>query len=75
MQTQPTQRVTAEIRSQLARRRVSQATAAARLGISQAAMSRRLVGRVAFDVEELAALADLFEIDLSDLIPRPDSAA
>lgn len=61
------ERVAAAVRSELARQRIPQATIAARLGISQAAVSRRLSGAVPFDVSELAAVADVLGADVGTL--------
>ena len=52
----------AEIRAELARRRLSARAAAARLGWTQAYLSRRLNGDVPFDVEDIEALADLLGV-------------
>ena len=47
---------------------ISQDTLATSLGVSQAAVSRRLTGAVAFDVTELDALAQLFGVPASRLL-------
>lgn len=52
----------------MARRRVTQADLAAALKMSQPAVSRRLNGAVDFTVSELAIVADLLELDASDLL-------
>ena len=54
--------VAAEIRAELARRRLSARRAAARLGWTQAYLSRRLNGDVPFDVEDIEALAELLGV-------------
>lgn len=54
--------VAAEIRAELARQRLSARRAAARLGWTQAYLSRRLNGDVPFDVEDIEALADLLGV-------------
>ncbi|WP_029291819.1 helix-turn-helix transcriptional regulator [Cellulomonas sp. HZM] len=74
MQTQShAQRVADEVRAAMARRRVTQTMVADRLNMSQAAVSRRLSGSVAFDVNELAAVADLLGIESADLLARSAS--
>ncbi len=54
--------VAAEIRAELARRRLSARRAAARLGWTQAYLSRRLNGDVPFDVGDIEALAGLLGV-------------
>lgn len=66
-----TQEVAAEVRAQLARQRLSGAAAAARLGWSQIYLWRRLSGRVAFDVNDLTALAGLLDVPVTMFFPAP----
>lgn len=66
-----TQEVAAEVRAQLARQRVSGAAAAAQLGWSQIYLWRRLSGRVAFDVNDLSALASLLDVPVATFFPAP----
>lgn len=54
--------VGSRIRGLLAERKLSQLVAARHLGISQAAMSRRISGETPFDVVELGRLAALLEV-------------
>ena len=54
--------VAAEIRAELARHRLSARRAAARLGWTQAYLSRRLNGDVPFNVEDIEALAGLLGV-------------
>lgn len=56
------------MRAELARRDVSQALVAERLGLSQAAMSRRLRAKVEFTVSELVTIADVLDVDPSALL-------
>jgi len=60
--------VAANIRAELARQRVSQAQVAERLGLSQAAVSRRLTGQTPFELDEVAAVADLLAVAPSHLL-------
>lgn len=62
------QRIAANVRAELARQQRSGADLAKSLSWSQAAMQRRLSGRVAFDVTELDAVATQLEIPLGALI-------
>lgn len=54
----------------MARRRFSQDQIAKQLNISQQALSRRLIGRVPFTVDELDALADILSVSIADLMRR-----
>lgn len=58
------------VRAEMARRKMSQRALAAALGKPQPFVYRRLSGRVAFDVDELAQVAQLLDIDARDLLPR-----
>lgn len=64
----PAIRVADEVRAAMARKRVSQTKLADILGISQAAVSRRLTGEVAFDVNELSVLAGALDVSLATLL-------
>ena len=64
-----TEVVAANVRMELARRRLGQVQVARVLGISQAAVSRRLNGSVPLDVNELSLIADLLGMAASDLLP------
>lgn len=61
-------RLAANVRAEMARRRVPQQTVAQRLGVSQSAVSRRVAGHTPFTVAELVQVADLLDLTLSDLI-------
>lgn len=67
--------VAAEVRACLARRRVSQNTAAGVIGIGQASMSRRLAGEYPFTVDELFKLADHLKIDVRSFFPAGEAVA
>lgn len=66
------QQVAAEVRAQLARKRLSGRSAALELGWTQPYISRRLTGEVPFDVNDLAALAALLEIPMTAFFEVPD---
>ena len=53
----------------MARSRVTQADLAVGLGISQAAVSRRLTGMVDFTVSELDAVASVLGVPTASLLP------
>jgi transcriptional regulator with XRE-family HTH domain len=62
----PHQAVAAEVRAQLARRRMSGRRAAFALGWKQPYIARRLSGEIPFDVNDLTALAQLLELPVSE---------
>ena len=59
------QNVAAEIRAEFARRRISGRQAAKQLGWTGPYLSRRLTGAVPFDVNDLAAIAELLDVPVS----------
>lgn len=65
----PTERVAAQVRSAIANKGIRQAAVGAALGMSQAAVSRRLSGEVPFKAHELLVLGDELGIDTRDLLP------
>lgn len=76
MRTTPTahrEAVAAEVRAWMGRRRATQADLAAALGKSQPYVSRRLSGEVPFDTDDLYALADLLDAEVTDFLARPKS--
>lgn len=58
----------------MGRQRATQADLAEALGKSQAYVSRRLNGEVPFDVDDLFRLAVFFDVEVTELLPRPNSA-
>ena len=60
----------AELRATLARRRISAAELARRLGWSQAYMARRVDGRIALNMDDLDKIRAELGISLDDLLPR-----
>ena len=62
--------VAGELRATLARKRVSAAEAARRLGWSQTYMARRVDGRAPLDVDDLERIAEVLEVTVADLLPR-----
>lgn len=65
-----TEAVAGEVRAALARQRVAQGVVAEALGVSQAAVSRRMNGHIPFDVAQLGVIAELAQVRISDLIPE-----
>lgn len=75
MKSDPSGVVAANVRAEIARRRIRQVDVAASLGMSQQALSRRLTGEVAFDVGELHEVAALLETTAAALLaPEPTAA-
>lgn len=64
----PSGRVAANVRGELARQRRTQIDLGQALGRSQPYVSRRLNGRVAFDVDELSRVADFLGVTLAVLL-------
>lgn len=73
MSTSPTEATGANVRAEMARRKVSQTAVAAHLGLSQTAISHRLNGRVAFNINELHSIAELLGVPLTDLLPSVEA--
>ena len=69
------QRVAANVRAEIARSNRSGANVASALGRSQHWISRRLAGQVAFDTDELAAIAGELGVPLSALIGEAQEAS
>lgn len=65
----------ANVRAEIARRGVSQAEVSRAIGVSQSQFSKRLRGFIAFDINELAAIAQVLDVPLTDLIPRDRAAS
>lgn len=69
--------VGATVRAEMARRRRTQRQLAEVLGISQTQVSRRLLGEISFNVDELALVATFLGMTVADLVggERAASAA
>lgn len=59
------------VRAEVARRGLSQSEIAAILGISQAAVSRRLSGKVDFAASQLSTLAEQLDVPVSAFFVSP----
>lgn len=68
------QRVAANVRAELGRHRKSQADLAQALGRSQPYVSRRLVGRVAFGVDEVEQIAGWLGVPVALLLGQEIAA-
>ena len=62
--------VAEEIGVLLFRRRMTALDLARRLGLSQSAMSRRMVGDQPFDLDEIQRIAEALGVPVVDLLPR-----
>lgn len=56
----------------LARRNISAAELARRTGLKQPYISRRMAGEVAFDLDDLERIAEVLDVEVADLLPRPN---
>lgn len=72
--TSPSRAVAEAVRMHLARKRISQQTAATAAHLSQASLSRRLCGALPFTVDEVYSLAAVLDVPPTALLPRPTSA-
>ncbi|UVS81807.1 helix-turn-helix transcriptional regulator [Actinokineospora sp. UTMC 2448] len=61
--------VAEEVRALLARRRTTANKVRQQLGWTQSYISRRMNGTTPFDVEDLAQLAALFQVPVTDFFP------
>jgi transcriptional regulator with XRE-family HTH domain len=71
MTNTPSAIVGANIRAEMARRGISQAALAKKIGKSQAAVSARLRGTTPVDVNELNAIAGHLGVDPATLLLEP----
>jgi transcriptional regulator with XRE-family HTH domain len=68
MSQTPATRTGSNVRAEMARAGISQTALAEKLGVSQAAVSKRLRGEVAFNVDELAKVADALKVPVAVLL-------
>ena len=66
--------VGANVRAEMARRRISQTSIADEVGMTQSAISRRLRGVTPFDVSTLALVAACLNVPVASLIDDPAAA-
>lgn len=67
-QTSTARRIAANVRHRMREAGISQTDLAAHLGISQSALSRRLLGQAEFFVNELDKIAAAFDCSVADLM-------
>ena len=60
--------VAANVRAELARRRITQTEVAQRLGVTRQNVAQRLNGTVDFRVGELISIANMLDITIGDLV-------
>ncbi len=70
-----TEAVAGQVRAEMARARITGTQLAEKIGRTGSYVARRLNGAVAFDTDDLAAIAEVLRIDVVDLIPTPERAA
>lgn len=71
----PEDHVSAEVLAELARRRMTRAVLAERIGISADTLSDRLSGKYPWRFNELVAIADVFGTTTADLLARAERNA
>ncbi|MBN7378399.1 helix-turn-helix DNA binding domain protein [Mycobacterium phage prophiGD16-1] len=69
------QRVAANVRAELARRRVNQQALATAMGMGLMSISRRMSGQVSFSIAELYRVAEILKVDISALIALDQAVA
>ena len=67
MTNTPSAAAGANVRAEMARKGLTQATLARHLGLSQAAVSARIKGRTPFDINELVIVATVLDVPLAAL--------
>lgn len=60
------------IHLEMRRRRMSQATLGAQIGITQAALGKKLYGKRRWTIDEVIAVARYLEVPVTDLLPGED---
>jgi len=70
VQSQLRELVAAEVRAELARRMMTGADLAQRIGRSPMYVSRRIRGEVAFDLDDLQRIGEVFGKEPADLLPK-----
>lgn len=66
----PSEIVAAEVRAELARRKIPQSGLVSVLGMSEVSISRRLRGETPFDVNELVAVAEFLGVPVATFMPE-----
>lgn len=68
MNSAQTPRITGNLRAEMARRGITQQQVAEILGLSRAAVSRRLLGQSPISIDELFEITEHFGIDMASII-------
>ncbi|MGZ0150692.1 helix-turn-helix domain-containing protein [Kribbella sp. WER1] len=68
MTNTPAERIGANVRAEMARHNISQTSLALQLSLSQASVSSRLRGEIAFDVNELHRVAGFLGVPVAVLL-------
>lgn len=68
-----TDRVAEEVRALMARKRISQVRLAMATGLTQAAISRRITGQVAFDLQDLERISPVLDVTPVQLLGMSES--
>lgn len=63
--------IAAEVRAQMARHRRSGRSVALEIGWNQAYLSRRLTGEIAFNTDELVAIAEVLDVPVVSFFQGP----
>lgn len=69
MNTGEREAIAGQVRAEMARRRVTAASLARRIGVSRTALGERLNGDKAFNTDQLFAIANVLEMAFIDLFP------
>lgn len=69
------ERVGTNVRAEMTRAGVSQTTLAEQLGMSQPALSKRLLGKQVFDIDELTRVAEHLGVPVAVLLADHTAAA
>lgn len=64
--------IAGEVRAAMARRRVTQAQLARRIGVSRTSLSERLNGAKAFNTDQLMQISQALGVPFLDLLPQPE---
>lgn len=67
-QTSYSQSVAAEVRAEMARQQKAGVDLAKHLGMKQSTLSRRLTGEIAFNLDQIAAVAEWLEVEIERFV-------
>ncbi|MDB4872777.1 MAG: BetR domain [Gemmatimonadales bacterium] len=66
-------RVLQKIQAELDKRHMSGAELGRRMSVSQATISRRMIGEVSFTLAELTQVAEILQVPVDELLGRTDA--